>query len=70
MESDDEEEEEEESEDEAMKGSDDEEEGVEVEERVARQIVEDERAEGGAVAQQKDGKVDELADVLGKVEIK
>ena len=53
-----------------MKGSDDEEEGVEVEERVARQIVEDERAEGGAVAQQKDGKVDELADVLGKVEIK
>lgn len=70
LESDDEEEEEEESEDEAMKGSDDEEEGVEVEERVARQIVEDERAEGGAVAQQKDGKVDELADVLGKVEIK
>jgi Ran GTPase-activating protein 1 len=69
LESDDEDEEEE-SDDEAKKGSDDEEEGVEAEERAARQIIEDERAEDVPVAQDKDKKVDDLADVLAKTEIK
>lgn len=69
LESDDEDEEED-SDDEAKKGSDDEEEGVEVEERAARQVIADERAEDGPVAQDKDGKVDDLADVLAKTEIK
>ncbi|KAJ4990191.1 RAN GTPase activating protein 1 [Stagonosporopsis vannaccii] len=68
LESDDEDEEE--SEDEAQKGSDDDEEGVEVEERAARQLVEEQRAEEAPVAQDKDKKVDDLADVLAKAEIK
>ncbi|KAF1932082.1 ran GTPase activating protein 1 [Didymella exigua CBS 183.55] len=58
------------SDDEAKKGSDDDEEGVEVEERAARQLVEDQRAEEAPVAQEKDKKVDDLADVLAKTEIK
>ncbi|KAL1594739.1 Ran GAP Rna1 [Nothophoma quercina] len=69
LESDDEDEEED-SDDEAKKGSDDEEEGVEVEERAARQLVEENRAEEANVAQDKDEKVDDLADVLAKTEIK
>ena len=69
LESDDEDEEED-SDDEAKKGSDDEEEGVEVEERAARQLVEENRAEEANVAQDKDKKVDDLADVLAKTEIK
>lgn len=68
LESDDEDEEE--SEDEAQKGSDDDDEGVEVEERAARQLVEEQRAEEAPVAQDKDKKVDDLADVLAKAEIK
>ncbi|KAF1359426.1 ran GTPase activating protein 1 [Lizonia empirigonia] len=66
----DEEDEEEDSDDEAKRGSDDEEEGVEVEERAARQIVEEQRTEDSNVAQDKDKKVDDLADVLAKTEIK
>jgi Ran GTPase-activating protein 1 len=69
LESDDEDEEED-SDDEAKKGSDDEEEGVEVEERAARQLVEEQRTEESNVAQDKDNKVDDLADVLAKTEIK
>ncbi|KAJ4402942.1 Ran GAP Rna1 [Didymella pomorum] len=69
LESDDEDEEDD-SDDEAKKGSDDEEEGVEVEELAARQLVEDQRAEEAPVAQEKDKKVDDLADVLAKTEIK
>jgi Ran GTPase-activating protein 1 len=68
LESDDEDEED--SDDEAKKGSDDEDEGVEVEERAARQLVEEQRAEEAPVAQEKDKKVDDLADVLAKTEIK
>lgn len=64
------EDEEEDSDDEAKKGSDDDEEGVEVEERAARQLVEEQRAEEAPVAQEKDKKVDDLADVLAKTEIK
>lgn len=68
LESDDEDEEE--SEDEAQKGSDDDEEGVEVEERAARQLVEEQRTEEAPMAQEKDKKVDDLADILAKAEIK
>ncbi|KAJ8118193.1 hypothetical protein OPT61_g764 [Boeremia exigua] len=68
LESDDEDEED--SDDEAKKDSDDEEEGVEVEERAARQMVEEQRAEDSTVAQDKDKKVDDLADILAKAEIK
>ncbi|KAJ4382652.1 Ran GAP Rna1 [Didymella sp. IMI 355093] len=68
LESDDEDEED--SDDEAKKGSDDEDEGVEVEERAARQLVEEQRAEEAPVTQEKDKKVDDLADVLAKTEIK
>ncbi|KAH6638031.1 hypothetical protein C7974DRAFT_152739 [Boeremia exigua] len=65
-----EDEDEEDSDDEAKKDSDDDEEGVEVEERAARQLVEEQRAEDSPVAQEKDVKVDDLADVLAKAEIK
>lgn len=68
LESDDEDEED--SDDEAKKGSDDEEEGVDIEERAARQLVEEQRTEEAPVAQEKDKKVDDLADVLAKTEIK
>jgi Ran GTPase-activating protein 1 len=67
---DDEEEDEEESDAEEKHGNDSDEEGVEVEEKAARQIVEDRVAEEGEVPQQKDKKVDDLADVLAKTEIK
>ncbi|KAH7399252.1 ran GTPase activating protein 1 [Pyrenochaeta sp. MPI-SDFR-AT-0127] len=49
---------------------DDEEEGVEVEERAARQLVEEQRAEESNVPQEKDNKVDDLAALLKKAEIK
>lgn len=54
----------------SKKDKDDDEEGVEVEERAARQLVEDNRAEANNVAQEKDQKVDALADALAKTEIK
>jgi Ran GTPase-activating protein 1 len=66
----DDDEEDEESDEEEKHGADSDEEGVEVEEKAARQIVEDQRTEESEVAQQNDGKVDELADVLAKTEIK
>jgi Ran GTPase-activating protein 1 len=70
LDSDDEEEEEEESDADEKRGEDSDEEGVEVEEKAARQIVEENRAEDSNVAQDKDKKVDDLADVLAKTEIK
>lgn len=51
-------------------GADDDEEGVEVEEKAARQIVEDKEAEESNVPQDKDAKVDDLADMMAKTEIK
>lgn len=63
-------EEEDEESDEETKADDDDEEGVEVEERAARQLVEDQRAEEANVAQEKDQKVDDLADLVAKTEIK
>ncbi|KAF2132599.1 ran GTPase activating protein 1 [Dothidotthia symphoricarpi CBS 119687] len=66
----DEEDEEEESDEEGKRGSDDDEEGVEVEERAARQIAEDQRTEESDVPQDKSKKVDDLADQLAKAEIK
>jgi len=52
-------------------GDDDsEEEGVDIEEKAARQIIDDKRSEESNVAQEKDKKVDDLADVLAKTEIK
>lgn len=63
-------EEDEEESDEETKADDDEEEGVEVEERAARQLVEDQRAEEANVAQDKDKKVDDLADLIAKTQIK
>ncbi|KAF2682454.1 RNI-like protein [Lentithecium fluviatile CBS 122367] len=64
------EEEEEEEEEELKAGSEEEEEGVEVEEKAAREIIAAEQAENENVAQEKDQKVDDLADLLGKTEIK
>jgi Ran GTPase-activating protein 1 len=64
------EEDEEESDADEKRGEDSDEEGVEVEEKAARQIVEENRAEESNVAQDKDKKVDDLADVLAKTEIK
>jgi Ran GTPase-activating protein 1 len=68
LESDDEDEEESDEEQKRGEGSD--EEGIEVEEKAARQIVEDQRAEESNVAEDKDKKVDDLADTLAKAEIK
>ncbi|PVH92690.1 RNI-like protein [Periconia macrospinosa] len=68
LESDDEDEEDED--DEAKAGSDDDEEGVEVEEKAARELINAENAEAQNVAQEKDQKVDDLADQLSKTEIK
>ncbi|KAF2109462.1 ran GTPase activating protein 1 [Lophiotrema nucula] len=65
-ESDDEEDEDED----AKAGSDEEEEGVNVEEKAARQIIADQEAEDENVPQEKDQKVDDLADALAKTEIK
>ncbi|KAF2201131.1 RNI-like protein [Delitschia confertaspora ATCC 74209] len=50
--------------------TEDEEEGVEVEEKAARAIAADQQAEDEIVPQEKDKKVDELADILSKTEIK
>jgi Ran GTPase-activating protein 1 len=63
-------EDEEESDADEKRGEDSDEEGVEVEEKAARQIIEENRAEESNVAQDKDKKVDDLADVLAKTEIK
>jgi Ran GTPase-activating protein 1 len=60
---------EDEDEDDGKKGADDEE-GVEVEEKAARELAAAEQAEDSNVAQEKDKKVDDLADLLGKTEIK
>jgi Ran GTPase-activating protein 1 len=60
----------EEDEDEAARASDEEEEGVEVEEKAARAIIADEQAENENVPEEKDQKVDDLADALAKTEIK
>lgn len=65
-----EDEDEEESDAEEKGGDDSDEEGVEVEEKAARQIIEEQRAEDSNVAQEKDKKVDDLADKLAKTEIK
>ncbi|CAN9323535.1 unnamed protein product [Alternaria alternata] len=66
-----EDEDEEESDAEEKRGDDDDdEEGVEVEEKAARQIVEDTKAEESNVPQEKDKKVDDLADLMSKTEIK
>jgi Ran GTPase-activating protein 1 len=65
-----EDEDEEESDEDEKRGDGDEEDGVEVGERVARQIAEDNRAEDSNVAQEKDQKVDNLADMMSKTEIK
>ncbi|KAF2025816.1 ran GTPase activating protein 1 [Setomelanomma holmii] len=65
-----EDEDEEESYEEEKRGEGSDEEGVEVEEKAARQIVDDQRAEEGNVAEEKDKKVDDLADALAKTEIK
>ncbi|KAI8940223.1 hypothetical protein NX059_003927 [Plenodomus lindquistii] len=67
LESDDEDEE---SDEETKGDDDDDEEGVEVEERAARLLVDDTRAEESNVPQDKDGKVDDLADLLKKTDIK
>jgi Ran GTPase-activating protein 1 len=67
---DDEDDEEEEEDADEKYGDDSDEEGVEVEEKAARQIVEDQRNEESNVAQEKDEKVDDLADVLAKAQIK
>ncbi|KAH3960923.1 hypothetical protein HBI56_211590 [Parastagonospora nodorum] len=66
----DDDEEDEESDAEAKHGEDSDEEGVEVEEKTARQIVDNKLAEESNVAQQKDKKVDDLANALAKAEIK
>ncbi|KAH7379309.1 hypothetical protein DE146DRAFT_730599 [Phaeosphaeria sp. MPI-PUGE-AT-0046c] len=64
------EDEDEQSDAEEEKGDDSDEEGVEVEEKAARQIIDEQRAEDSNVAQEKDKKVDGLADKLAKTEIK
>lgn len=66
----DDDEEDEESDTEAKHVEDSDEEGVEVEEKAARQIVNDKLAEENNVAQEKDKKVDDLANALAKTEIK
>ncbi|KAH7087214.1 hypothetical protein FB567DRAFT_444113 [Paraphoma chrysanthemicola] len=60
----------EESDDEEKRGEASDDEGVEVEEKAARQIVQDQLAEESNVAQEKDKKVDDLANALAKTEIK
>ncbi|KAH7077014.1 hypothetical protein BKA63DRAFT_411298 [Paraphoma chrysanthemicola] len=60
----------EESDDEEKRGEASDDEGVEVEEKAARQIVQDQQAEESNVAQEKDKKVDDLANALAKTEIK
>ena len=65
-----EDEDDEESDAEEKRGADSDEEGVEVEEKAARQIIDEKQAEESNVSQEKDKKVDDLADVLAKTEIK
>lgn len=65
-----EDEEEEESDVEEKRGDVSDEEGVEVEEKAARQIVEEQRNEDSNVAQKEDKKVDDLANTLAKTQIK
>ncbi|KAH9879225.1 hypothetical protein J1614_002664 [Plenodomus biglobosus] len=65
-----EDEDEEESDVEKQSDDDDDEEGVEVEERAARQLADDNFAEESNVPQDKDGKVDDLADLLKRTDIK
>jgi Ran GTPase-activating protein 1 len=65
-----EDEDEEESDAEEMRGDDSDDEGVEVEEKAARQILDDKKAEESNIAQGKDQKVDDLAEALAKTEIK
>jgi Ran GTPase-activating protein 1 len=55
--------------DEAKAGSEDEE-GVEVEEKAARELIDVQDSEEQNVPQEKDLKVDDLADQLAKTEIK
>lgn len=64
------EEEDEEDEDEELKKGSDDEEGVEVEEKAARELIATDQAENQNVPQDKDKKVDDLADALAKTEIK
>lgn len=59
---------EDESDGEEQAGSDDE--GIEVEEHAAKLLVQDTKAEESNVPQDKDGKVDDLADLLKKTDIK
>ncbi|KAK1914837.1 hypothetical protein P3342_010826 [Pyrenophora teres f. teres] len=64
-------EDEEESDEEGKRGNeDDDKTGVEVEEKAARQIADDNKAEEANVPQDKDKKVDDLADLMSKTEIK
>lgn len=56
--------------DEAAKDSNEEDESVEAQEKAARQIAADQQAEEENVPQEKDQKVDDLADALAKTEIK
>ncbi|KAL5121385.1 Ran GAP Rna1 [Pleosporales sp. CAS-2024a] len=70
LESEDEDEDEEESDAAEKRGEDSDEEGVEVEEKAARQILDEKNAEESHVAQKKDKKVDGVADDLAKTEIK
>lgn len=65
-----EEEEDEDDDDEAKAGSDEEDEGVEAQEKAARDIIADQRAEEETVAQKADKDVDDLADALARTEIK
>lgn len=65
-----EDEDEEESDVEKQGDDDDDKEGVEVEERAARQLADDTFAEESNVPQDKDGKVDDLADLLKRTDIK
>lgn len=67
---DDDDEDDEESDADEKHGEDSGEEGVEVEEKAARQIIEDKKVEESNVPREKDKKVDDLADVLAKTEIK
>ncbi|KAF1912252.1 hypothetical protein BDU57DRAFT_482476 [Ampelomyces quisqualis] len=63
-------EEEEDSDAEEKRGHASDDEGVEVEEKAARQIIQDKNAEESKPAQEKDNKVDHLANVLANTEIK
>jgi Ran GTPase-activating protein 1 len=65
-----EESEDEDNEDEDTLASEDEEEGMQVEEKAAKELAAAQQAEEEPVAQEKDKKVDDLADLLGKAEIK